>query len=127
MKKRVSKKVSKDKQQPSVIVTARPVAKEPTAKKAAQAGGKPTADSAAGKQPRASLLNLAAQVLAKSKQPLSCKELVTMVMANHGWTSSGKTPEATLYAAIIREISKKGEAARFVKSGPGKFRMSNIT
>jgi hypothetical protein len=38
------------------------------------------------------------------------------------WTSpGGKTPHATLYSAILREINKKGKAARFVKVERGKF------
>jgi hypothetical protein len=38
------------------------------------------------------------------------------------WTSpGGKTPEATLYAAIIREIAAKGTAARFKKHERGVF------
>jgi hypothetical protein len=38
------------------------------------------------------------------------------------WTSpGGKTPHATLYSAILREIQVKGDAARFVKAERGKF------
>ena len=44
-------------------------------------------------------------------------------MAKKGlWTSpGGKTPHATLYRAIIREIAVKGKEARFVKTERGKF------
>jgi hypothetical protein len=44
-------------------------------------------------------------------------------MAQKGyWTSpGGATPAATLYSAILRELQKKGDASRFVKSEPGKF------
>ena len=38
-----------------------------------------------------------------------------------GWQTTGRTPEATLYSAITREIAAKGEASRFVKSGKGLF------
>ena len=37
--------------------------------------------------------------------------------------TSGKTPSATLYAAIIREISKKGKDARFAKVDRGRFQL----
>ncbi|MBY0312671.1 MAG: winged helix-turn-helix domain-containing protein [Phycisphaerales bacterium] len=38
------------------------------------------------------------------------------------WKSpGGKTPEATLYAAIIREIAAKGKDARFRKTERGVF------
>jgi hypothetical protein len=44
-------------------------------------------------------------------------------MATQGlWTSpGGKTPAATLYSAIIREIKLKGGEARFRKVERGKF------
>ena len=32
---------------------------------------------------------------------------------------NGKTPHVTLYAAMIREIARKGNDARFVKTGRG--------
>ncbi|GEM_PF-5876952 len=38
------------------------------------------------------------------------------------WTPrKGKTPAATLYAAILREITTKGETSRFVKTERGRF------
>jgi hypothetical protein len=44
-------------------------------------------------------------------------------MAKKGYWSSpnGKTPHATLYAAILREINAKGNQARFKKTERGKF------
>jgi hypothetical protein len=44
-------------------------------------------------------------------------------MAAKGYWSSphGQTPSATLYAALLREVQRKGAAARFVKTGPGRF------
>jgi hypothetical protein len=42
--------------------------------------------------------------------------------ARRYWKSpGGKTPEATLYSAILREINIKGKDARLRKTGPGKF------
>ena len=39
------------------------------------------------------------------------------------WTSpGGKTPHATLYSAILREIQTKGSESRFKKTERGKFR-----
>jgi hypothetical protein len=37
------------------------------------------------------------------------------------WTTSGKTPSATIYASIIREIAAKGEQSRFKKTDRGLF------
>jgi hypothetical protein len=44
-------------------------------------------------------------------------------MAEKGyWTSpGGKTPAATLYSAILRELQTKGNDARFKKTERGKF------
>jgi hypothetical protein len=42
--------------------------------------------------------------------------------AQGSWSSpAGKTPAATLYAAILREIRTKKDQARFRKTGPGRF------
>jgi len=45
-------------------------------------------------------------------------------MRNTGyWTSpGGKTPHATLYSAILREINLKGKGSRFVKTDRGLFK-----
>ena len=69
-----------------------------------------------------SALDAAAQVLRETGQPLSCPELIAQ-MADKGYWSSpkGKTPTSTLYAALMREVQLKGKAARFVKTGPGRF------
>jgi hypothetical protein len=38
------------------------------------------------------------------------------------WTSpGGKTPEATLYSAILREVQTRGAKSRFTKTERGKF------
>ena len=49
-----------------------------------------------------------------------------VAMAEQGlWESpNGKTPHATLYAAIIREVATKGDAARFRKTERGQFESS---
>jgi hypothetical protein len=47
--------------------------------------------------------------------------MVEKVLATGLWTTKGKTPAATLYSAILREISTKGDAARFRKTERGKF------
>ena len=65
-------------------------------------------------------LDLAAEVLAKSDKPLNAKTIAERVIAA-GWKSSGRTPWATLYSAIVREITKKKEASRFRKTDRGLF------
>lgn len=91
--------------------------------KAALANGKkPKAPNAGkpAKERRPSGLDLAAKVLAASKEPLAAKTIAERAIAA-GWKTSGKTPHATLYAAIIREIAAKGTSARFKKADRGLF------
>jgi hypothetical protein len=67
-------------------------------------------------------LDAAAQVLAGTKEPMNCKDLVEAMAKQGLWTSpGGKTPHATLYSAIIREIALKGKESRFVKKDRGQF------
>ena len=74
------------------------------------------------KPKRTSALDAAAIVLKDVGRPLNCKELIEMMAARELWQSpNGKTPEATLYAAILRELKAKGDAARFRKVGRGQF------
>jgi len=84
---------------------------------------------AAAKEPkpkRVSALDAAAQVLAASEVPMRAKEMIAAMEAKGLWTSpGGKTPEATLYAAITREIAAKGTAARFKKHERGVFVAGN--
>ena len=71
---------------------------------------------------KTSQLDAAAAVLAKAAEPMSCKAMVDAMVAAKLWESpKGKTPEATLYSAILREIAAKGEQARFVKTERGRF------
>jgi len=77
---------------------------------------------------RISALDAAAQVLAASTEPMRAKDLIA-AMADQGlWSSpNGKTPEATLYAAMIREIAAKGSEARFRKVERGLFASPKAT
>jgi len=74
------------------------------------------------KPKRVSALDAAAQVIAASDKPMRAKDMIAEMEAKGLWKSpGGKTPEATLYAAIIREIAAKGDKARFKKQDRGVF------
>ncbi len=73
---------------------------------------------------RPSGLDAAAKVLAEADGPLGCKEIVERALAKGYWKTNGKTPTATIYAAIIREIAAKGDASRFRKTERGKFTLA---
>jgi hypothetical protein len=69
-----------------------------------------------------SALDAAAKVLAETKQPMSSQALIEAMAAKGYWTSpGGRTPQATLFAAMTREIANKGRASRFQKTGRGLF------
>jgi hypothetical protein len=69
-----------------------------------------------------SQLEAAVKVLGESTEPLTTKEMVEAMGAKKYWSSpGGKTPHATLYSAILRELQTKGEASRFLKTDRGHF------
>jgi len=73
-------------------------------------------------QKKMSCLDAAAKLLTETGQPMTCQELIAAIAAKGYWTSpAGKTPQATLYAAILREIRTKKDHARFRKTLPGRF------
>lgn len=66
-------------------------------------------------------LDAAAKVLADAGEPMRAKAIVDAVIGGGLWKSGGKTPHATIYAAMIREIAAKGDASRFRKTDRGLF------
>ncbi len=76
---------------------------------------------------RPSGLDAAAKVLAEAKEPLTAKEIVEQMLAKGLWQTNGKTPAATIYAAMIREIANKGDKSRFRKVERGKFELASKT
>ena len=74
-----------------------------------------------------SLLDAAAHLLSLGTgDPMRCKDIVNLAIGRGLWTpGKGKTPAATLHAAMSREIKTKGEASRFVKAERGKFALAS--
>ncbi len=69
-----------------------------------------------------SQIEAAAKVLAASRKAMTCQEMVDAMTAKRLWKSpGGKTPHATVYSAMIREIAAKGKQSRFKKAGRGRF------
>jgi hypothetical protein len=81
----------------------------------------PKAKRAAKKRDGMSGLDAAAKVLAEAGKPMNCKAMVETMLAKGLWKTDGRTPQATIYAAIIREIATKGKDARFKKVERGQF------
>lgn len=83
------------------------------------AKGKPATNAKAKKL---SAIDAAAKVLADAGTAMNCQEMIEAMAQKKLWTSpGGKTPQATLYSAILREIATKGKDARFTKTERGKF------
>ncbi len=102
-----------------------------TKKTTTKAARAKTAGDARAKTPRRSRgggklsgLDAAAQILSKAKEPMGCTSIVEQAIGGGLWSPGGKTPHATLYAAIIREIAKKGKSTRFKKVGRGRFQLT---
>lgn len=69
-----------------------------------------------------SAIDAAAKLLGESKEPMNCGEMIEAMATKGLWTSpGGKTPAATLYSAILREINVKGKESRFIKTERGRF------
>lgn len=99
----------------------KPAKGKPSAERSAAASAK--SKTTASTKPllkKPSGLDLAAKVLGESDRPLSAKEIAERVIAA-GWSTTGKTPHATLYSAMLREIKGKGPKSRFVKEERGRF------
>ena len=128
-KKTITKKAAKE-------TKAKSTRKTKAAEAPAEVATTPTVEATATKTPRAknakntdsdvgeklSAIDAAAKVLAEAGEPLNAKQMIEAMAAKGYWSSpGGKTPHATLYSAIIREISVKGNEARFTKTERGQF------
>ena len=82
----------------------------------------PAKSSKPKKEKRLSGLDAAARVLKDSKEPMNAQAIVAAMASKGLWCSpGGKTPHATIYAAMVREINLKGRDARFVTKDRGMF------
>ena len=117
-------------------MSAKKTSTAPKAKKskgAKEAKGEETNKNGAAKAPKAnrqedkpkklSAIDAAAKVLGEAGEAMNCQEMIKAMADKGYWTSpGGKTPAATLYSSILRELQTKGKDARFKKTERGKFR-----
>lgn len=105
------------------------MATKKTTKKAPAKKATKTSAKAATTTPRAaktngklSQLDAAVKVLGEAGAPMTTKAMIEAMAAKGYWTSpGGATPAQTLYSAILRELQKKGDEARFTKVDRGQF------
>ncbi len=115
-KKAAAPKATKGAKAPKAAPAKKAETTQPAATKAK------ASDNGEAKAKKVSAIDAAAKLLAGSKEPMGCKEMIETLAAKGLWTSpGGKTPHATLYSAILREINVKGKEARFVKTERGRF------
>jgi len=81
-------------------------------------------------RPRLSALDAAAELLGgltakEAAVGLGAKDLIERMEKARLWQSpGGKTPSATLYSALIREITQRKANSRFKRITPGKFSLA---
>jgi hypothetical protein len=107
--------------------TTKATKKKGTAKQAPGRAGKARASRTveadiSGRGGKLGVLDAAAKVLREARRAMNCKEMIEAIATKGYWTSpAGKTPAATLYASITKEIGTKGKESRFVKVDRGQF------
>jgi len=104
---------------PTAATGAKRPAKATTKAKPKKAATRAKQGETGGKKP--SGLDAAARVLDESKESMGVRKIVEVAFAKGYWKSDGKTPHATVYSAIIREIAAKGKESRFKKVDRGRF------
>lgn len=72
------------------------------------------------------LLDAAYDLLMSTGVPMTAQEIVSPILMAGLWSTSGKTPDATLSARIYMDIKKNGPNSRFVKAGAGRFALSGV-
>lgn len=123
------KKSSKTKAPKAGKTKAPKVAREPkpaaTPKPAKERKPKAKAKADPASNGKLSALDAAAQVLGSATVPMNAKQLIETMASQSLWSSpGGKTPHATLAAAIVTEIIKKGKESRFKRTSPGHFALA---
>lgn len=95
--------------------TSAPLTKQAETRKAKKAGD-------TGGETKLNALDAAARVLGETARPMNRQERIAAMTEKGYWVSpGGKTPQATLYSAILRQITTKAQASRFQKVARGKF------
>jgi hypothetical protein len=111
--------------EPEALVAPAPQPSETPASSTEPRTSKRRSSQKAKGEKKMSCLDAAAKLLTETGQPMTCPELIAALAAKGYWSSpAGKTPQATLRAAIVREIRTKKGHARFRKTVPGRFALA---
>ena len=82
-------------------------------------GGRRPRKPAASTPRRSAVLDAAEEVLRTAGSPLHYNEIAKRMLKARLWTTSGKTPEATVSARIYKDIADLGGSSMFLKLGRG--------
>ena len=88
------------------------------------AKAKPGKKTGEKKERKTSGLDAAIRVLREVGRPMQIGEIVRIAIEKGYWSSGGKTPQATVSAAVGREIAVKGKDSRFRKASRGHFELT---
>jgi len=103
---------------PKAEVTPQTEGPKPARSRRSRAG----AAEAPARPAKLSALEAAVRLLGESGQAMNCQEMIAAMAAKGYWTSpGGRTPSATLYTSILKELTTKGKESRFVKVERGRF------
>jgi restriction system protein len=72
-----------------------------------------------------SVKDAAIQVLQDAGGALTAQEIAERVLAGGLWQTSGKTPHATVAAALYTDIKRHGGGSAFTQPGPNTFALRN--
>ena len=61
------------------------------------------------------------KVLCATGESMNGRQICEMALDLGYWEPQGETPEATMVSAMLTEMKKKGDAARFIRTGKGLF------
>lgn len=67
------------------------------------------------------VLDAARTILEQTGQPLHVRELTRRMLEQGLWTTTGKTPEASVYSKVWVSINNQGDASPFVQTAPATF------
>ena len=110
---------------PTAAKGAKTKAAAPKATKAASGRNVGEKGAPQAKEKRLGLVDAAIQVMKAAGKPMNCKDIVKVILEKKLWETTGKTPDATLYSSILRDIQKKGAEARFKKVDRGQFALTD--
>ena len=65
-------------------------------------------------------------ILRRSKTPLTCTEIVERAIEAGLLETTGRTPQNTLHAMLMRHIYRRGDASGFRKVGRGRFELVRL-